>query len=99
MRTPCRCRQCQGRQTLARHPDDYERVPACRNCGAKRWRVDGWMLRRKTAGQSCRCGGGGHYVNAKSGYGWPHRIGSPHCLRRFDDLTGLPIIRSARIPF
>ncbi|WP_375591564.1 hypothetical protein [Chitiniphilus eburneus] len=77
----CRCRHCQTRKKLARHPDHYLRQPACPTCGARDWRVDRWMMRRDTHALACTCGG----------YRFWHRQGSLRCwfdasgkLRNFD---------------
>lgn len=76
----CRCRRCETRRVLARHPDDYTRLPACRVCGAKDYRVDAWMMKRNTRRMACTCGG----------YHFWHRIGSLYCHHRADGSVRLP---------
>ncbi|MDR3427963.1 hypothetical protein [Silvimonas sp.] len=66
----CRCRKCQARKKLARHPDNYLRTPACPQCGNREWRVDRWMMRRDTRKQACTC----------EAYHYWHRIGGGKCL-------------------
>lgn len=75
-----RCRKCQTRRVLARHPDEYIRQPACRVCGQRNYRVDQWMMKRNTFSQRCNCGG----------YWFPHRMGSTHCWHRPDGSARLP---------
>lgn len=76
-----RCRKCQARRVLARHPDLYDRPPKCGNCGAQDYRVDGWMNSRNTRAAACTCNG---YVVMTRRPPWPHRIGSPYCWHRKD---------------
>ncbi|AOY00128.1 hypothetical protein [Jeongeupia sp. USM3] len=65
----CRCRHCQTRKKLRRHPDNYLMQPACPVCARRDWRVDNWMMRRDTRAMACRCGG----------YWFQHRQGSLAC--------------------
>lgn len=65
----CRCSHCGSRRTLARHPDTYVRVPPCRSCGRKRWRVDRYRDRVELARKPCDCGYGYAFPHAK-GRGW-----------------------------
>jgi len=32
---PCRCRVCNARRSLKRHPEEYKIPPACKKCGAR----------------------------------------------------------------
>lgn len=75
-----RCRKCETRRVLTRHPDEYYRLPSCRVCGAKSYRVDRWMMKRNTHAQACTCGG----------YHFWHRMGSLHCYYRADGTTRQP---------
>lgn len=62
-RQRCRCRKCDARKTLTKHPDAYVRQPRCHNCGARDWRP---TVRRQ---ENCACGG----------YHFIHRKGSKFC--------------------
>lgn len=63
----CRCRQCDGRRTLTKHPDFYVRLPRCIVCGGKDWRVDWYRTSRIEAKRTtCFC----------IGRAFPHRRGS-----------------------
>lgn len=76
-RTHVRCRKCEARRVLSRHPDRYARLaPVCRTpgCGSRDYRADKWMNNRNTGArgsnaQGCNCGG----------YWFTHRRGSPWC--------------------
>lgn len=70
----CRHAACQGRQTLARHPDAYVRLPACKRCGRKHgFRVDRHRERVETGPGArlrvCRC----------LGYSFPHALARGWC--------------------
>jgi hypothetical protein len=93
-----RCRKCQARRVLKRHPETYfkwsakelahvNRAPACNNCGAQDYRVDTWMNQRNTRAMSCSCNG---YVVLTHKAPWPHRIGSPYCSYRKDGTQRMP---------
>jgi hypothetical protein len=79
-----RCRKCEARRVLSKHPDQYARLPVCSGCGARSWRADRWMNRRKTglgiSGMGCDCGG----------YWFRHRKGSLYCWRRADGSERYP---------
>lgn len=64
-----RCRHCEARRVLRRHPDAYYRLPSCKVCGRRSYRVDRWMMQRDTWAAACKCGG----------YWFIHRKGSLHC--------------------
>lgn len=67
VRTRCRCRHCNRRRTLPRHPYLYEREPACPACGARSWAVDTYRQSgQEAAATTCRC----------DGFPYPHRRGS-----------------------
>lgn len=68
-RTPCRCRRCDVRKTLPRHPDNYIRVPKC-FCGSDEWRVDYYRIHTEWGVKGCDC----------QGYEFPHRRGGGWCL-------------------
>lgn len=80
----CRCRQCDTRKVLAKHPDEFTRLPKCpkESCGARDWRTDAWMNGRDTSlrGMGCAC----------SGYAFMHRKGSKFCWYRTDGTDRLP---------
>lgn len=80
----CRCRQCETRKVLAKHPDEFTRLPKCpkESCGARDWRTDAWMNQRDTGlrGMGCAC----------SGYHFPHRRGSKFCWYRQDGTQRMP---------
>ncbi len=80
-RYSCRCRKCDARKTLARHPDTYHpgRAPKCA-CGVRDWRVDPWMMGRNTRAGSCYC----------PAYHFPHRKGSLFCWFRSDGSDRFP---------
>lgn len=77
-RVHVRCRKCEKRRVLPRHPDRYRRKPpSCQapGCGHRSYRVDKWMNERNTGTRGakawgCVCGG----------YHFTHRKGSPYCL-------------------
>lgn len=81
-----RCRWCRARRTLARHPDEYTRVPKCRRCrGAERhndgqqlYYVDRYRARaeRGKGAKAALCYPGRGGCN---GYHFPHRRGSRFC--------------------
>jgi hypothetical protein len=77
-----RCRKCDKRRVLRRHPEQYavRYLPKC-ECGAKDWRVDWWMMRRNTRLMGCTCAG---YVWAGNMSGAMHRRGSLRCYYRSD---------------
>lgn len=75
-----RCAKCRARRCLKRHPDRYERLPACRTCGHRTYRVDRWMNRRNTTRMACIC----------TGYWFPHRRGSLYCWHRADGTNRYP---------
>lgn len=69
-RWPCRCRKCEARRTLAKHPDEYIRPPRCA-CGGT-YRVDKFRKTVEHKRTACYC----------SAFWWsgPHRRGSsPYC--------------------
>ena len=75
----CRCRHCDARRVLAKHPDCYVRRPRCHLPGCPgKMRVDRWMQYRNTSprrgGLGCTCGG----------YWFTHRRGSLRCWYRRD---------------
>lgn len=80
-KTNCRCRKCQARKTLNRHPDNYIIIPRC-FCGARDWRVDHYRMNKeylKWRKEKCHC----------PGYDFPHRKGGGWCFhnskRDFND--------------
>ncbi len=79
-RVHVRCRSCETRRVLDKHPETYYRLPACTHCGAKDFRVDAWMNARDTKTVACNCAGYVHMTRRE----WPHRIGSPYCWYRKD---------------
>ncbi len=92
-KTHVRCRKCEARRALPRHPSQYVLQPRCRTpgCGARDYRPDKWMNQRNTSdfgkgSQGCACGG----------YWFKHRKGSLFCCLRtrrrkaFGSLVWLP---------
>ena len=75
-----RCRHCETRRVLTRHPDQYERLPQCRVCGKRDFRVDKWMMKRNTRAMACTC----------AGYWFWHRRGSLYCWHRADGSSRYP---------
>ncbi|AQQ21176.1 hypothetical protein A8D61_23345 [Burkholderia cenocepacia] len=75
-----RCTHCDARRCLRRHPDRYTRLPACRTCNRRKYRVDNWMNRRNTTRMRCDC----------AGYWFPHRRGSLFCWHRADGSNRYP---------
>lgn len=82
MPVPCRChnringRRCDTRRSLAKLPDHYTEVryqPKCPSCGARKWYVDRYRI-RKEHGTGCDCGG----------YWFIHRKGSEYCYHHPD---------------
>lgn len=80
----CRCRKCGTRKVLRQHPDHYRTQPKCpkESCGARNWRTDAWMNKRKTGlnGMGCNC----------NGYWFTHRRGSKYCWYRADGTMRVP---------
>lgn len=65
MRVNVRCRCCNARRVLTKHPDLYIRLPKCKTCKAQNYRV---VIREKqiTCYKDC--------------FAFPHRKGShPNC--------------------
>lgn len=93
MRYHVRCRKCQGRRVLPKHPDDYKKEPPiCRTvaCKSKDYRVDKWMMERNTSvhgpnALGCNCMG-----YPWSGAGGVHRKGSKYCWYRVDGSPRYP---------
>lgn len=92
MRYHVRCRRCQARRVLSKHPDEYKIIPVCRSigCGSTSYRVDTWMMNRNTStiGQNalgCNCGG-----YPWTGAGGVHRKGSTYCWYRKDGTPRYP---------
>ena len=67
MRYNVRCRNCQARRVLHKHPTDYIHVPKCLTCGTC---DKGYLIVKLTKTETCYCAGC-HY---------PHRIRSNVCL-------------------
>lgn len=74
-----RCRRCEARKVLRRHPDQYEIQPKC-GCGHRSYRVDAWMMKRDTRAMACTC----------AGYWFWHRQGSLFCWKRADGSDRFP---------
>jgi hypothetical protein len=89
MRYHVRCRKCQARRVLSKHPDAYALAPVCRSigCGSRAYRVDKWMMNRNTSATGlnalgCNCGGvpfsgGGNIHRKGTTYCWFRKDGSP----------------------
>ena len=79
-RTHVRCRRCETRRVLPRHPDLYVRLmPVCTSpgCGSRDYRADKWMNQRNTSphgksARGCNC----------PGWWFIHRKGSRFCWYR-----------------
>jgi hypothetical protein len=82
-----RCRKCETRHVFKMMPDEYRRIPSCRSCGEKSFRIDRWMNTRDTKATACSCNG---YVVLTHRAPWPHRIGSPYCWYRKDGTQRMP---------
>lgn len=68
-----RCRKCEGRRTLPKHPDAYLRKPPrCRTPGCKshEYRVDRYRETKEIGSHGRRC----------NGYHFPHYKGRGACL-------------------
>lgn len=76
MKTHCRCRKCQARRALPKHPLEYLRQPKCRNCGARDFRVDAWANARPWRKRENLCWCDGIWFSIK---GAPHRMGCLGC--------------------
>lgn len=72
MSTHCRCRICDRRKAIKRHPDNYIRPPKC-VCGGS-LRVDKWANSRPWRRSMCHCDGVWFSIK-----GAPHRKGSGQC--------------------
>lgn len=75
-----RCRHCAKRRTLARNPENYIRIPPCRGCGSRHYRVDRYRERVETGI------GGKHRRCNCLGYSFPHAKGRGWCEHN-DKLT------------
>ena len=96
-----RCSKCRGRQTLARKPEQYIRLPRCRHCGRKmaadpvrptdpHYYVD----RYRTAierGRGMLTRGQLCYPGRGGchGYSFPHRRGSGYCAHNHNLTEGM----------
>lgn len=69
----CRNSACRHRRVATRHPDEYERVPACPVCGSKA----GWRIEQRAYNQRglCYCNG----PDLVRGQHFPHRTTHPYC--------------------
>lgn len=65
----CRCRSCDTRRTLKKHPDEYVRPPRCESCGSRKWRWDRFRDKVEKRKKPCHC----------TGYWFGHRKGSGWC--------------------
>lgn len=74
---PCRCRKCEARQTLPKHPDNYIRPRRCWRCGHTGWRVDRWRRMTEHRRYACDCKGIEGIYDFK---GAPHRRKSLWCI-------------------
>ena len=82
MKTHARCRHCQARKKLSKHPLEYRVQPRCHNCGARNWRKDEYrhrvelpqMRAKQGRYRACLCDGLIQFKNAH-----PHRIGCRQC--------------------
>jgi hypothetical protein len=86
---PVRCKNCYGRRTLNRHPDQYLRLPPCRNCHSKNgyW-VDKLRMRdpdKSSGGKVCHL----DCMAPIHGNAFIHRVNTKgcrqheeHCLNR-----------------
>jgi hypothetical protein len=89
-----RCRRCDGRRTLSRHPDSYTRKPPrCRTPGCKshEYRVDTYRMKHErgpAAPKPCRC----------FGMHFPHRRTSGFCIHG-PNLNGPPQEDHDEVPF
>lgn len=52
MRFNVRCRNCRARHKFAKHPDDYVRLPKCRNCGTN---LSGFRIENPSRTVTCKC--------------------------------------------
>ncbi|WP_321967038.1 hypothetical protein [Burkholderia cepacia] len=81
-----RCRKCEKRRVLRKHPDLYiKSPPQCESpgCDSRSYRVDKHMQERDTRAMGCFC----------SGYnfgGIMHRRGSKYCWYRKDGTVRVP---------
>lgn len=66
-----RCRKCEKRTVMARHPDSYVRQPICERCESRSWRVV-----KRNRQETCCC----------DGYHFPHRSGSKCCINHPEGL-------------
>ncbi len=64
-----RCRRCNARRVLSKHPLDYKNLPCCGTCGTK---DKGYRVVKLTKTITCSC----------MGYPFPHRYLSPNCIER-----------------
>ena len=75
-----RCKKCDKRRVLPKHPDEYSRPPKCSGCGHQEYSLSHWANRRDTKAESCNCAGYVHMTRRV----WPHRRGSKYCWFRKD---------------
>lgn len=72
MNVPCRCRRCETRRTLSKHPDEYVRPPKCRNCGSPITYVCA-DRRSKRDKRNHQCGCSGYHFTHRRGSKWCHK--------------------------
>lgn len=84
----CSKEKCKARDTFDRHPEAYDPPRKCRCCGGTQFRIDSWLVKRDTRGQSCGCAGYKHWRGAAEGA--LHRKGSKLCWYREDGTQRMP---------
>lgn len=76
MKTHSRCRHCNHRKKLNKHPAEYLRQPKCQ-CGARSWRKDEY--RHRVELREMRLGLGRYVTCYADCFHHPHRLSSHGC--------------------
>lgn len=74
-----RCSHCAARRTLPKKIADYVRLPACRTCGHRKYRVDKYRVKHERAPHAKPCMCHLRPLGGSQVYSWPHRKGSLYC--------------------
>ncbi len=78
MSYPCRCKDCNGRRSLNRKPDQYLRPPKCKHCHGNRWYFDRYRYENPTkdrGGELCKS----DCMAPMYGYSFPHKTNTKGC--------------------
>lgn len=94
MTFPCRCynrikgKVCFTRKSLRMRPEQYAdawRQPKCPSCGARKWHVDKYRVRKEMGWKPmCNCGGYHFYHRKGSKFCYHHPNAEQHHVERYE---------------